>query len=153
MKNIRNRRLILLSSALLIFSFTPQSRVQAQVTDELHTPAKGSPERNAILEVLREEYKSGQGIHVIFQVSHLKVHNGWAWITVTPLDDSGKPVGELWPSLLHSEDGKWVTRDLIAIAEALNDPVGPMEPSRKYLEAVQKKYPGVPADIFPKARK
>jgi hypothetical protein len=151
-KNIRSRRLILLSSAALIFSFAQYSRVKCQVTDQLHTPAKGSPERTAILDVLREEYKSGQGIHVIFQVNHLKVHDGWAWVTCTPLDDSGKPVGELWPSLLHYEKDKWVIKDLVAIAEALNDPVGPMEPSRKYLNEVQKKYPGVPADIFPKAR-
>ena len=153
MKTMRSRRLILLSIAVLIFSFAQHSKVQSQVTDQLHTPAKGSPERAAILDVLREEYKSGQGIHVTFQVNHLKVHNGWAWVTCTPLDDSGKAIGEPWPSLLHHEKGKWVIKDLIAIAEALNDPVGPMEPSRKYLSEVQKKYPGVPADIFPKARK
>ena len=153
MKNIRTRGLILLSCAAVIFGFAQYSTVQCQGTDQLHTPAKGSPERAAILDVLREEYKSGQGIHVTFQVNHLKVHNGWAWATCTPLDDSGKVIGEQWPSLLHNEDGKWVIKDLIAIAEALNDPVGPMEPSRKYLSEVQKKYPGVPADIFPKARK
>jgi len=153
MKNIRTRRLILFSSTLLIFSFAESSRVQCQVTDQLHTPAKGSSERAAILDVLRDEYKSGQGIHVTFQVNHLKVHNGWAWATCTPLDDGGKVIGEQWPSLLHSEDGKWVIKDLMAIAEALDDPVGPLEPSRKYLNEVQKKYPGVPADIFPKARK
>ena len=152
MKNIRSPRLILLGSAALIFSFAQYSRVQCQVTGQLHTPAKGSPERTAILDVLREEYKSGQGIHVIFQVNHLKVHDGWAWVTCTPLDDSGKPIGEPWPSLLRYEKDKWVIKDLVAIAEALNDPVGPMEPSRKYLNEVQKKYPGVPADIFPKAR-
>ena len=153
MKNIRTRRLILLGGAALIFSFAQSSRVQGQVTDQLHTPAKGSSEREAILDVLREEYKSGQGIHVTFQVNHLKVHNGWAWATCTPLDDSGKPIGEQWPSLLHNEQGKWVIKDLMAIAEALDDPVGPLEPSRKYLNEVQKKYPGVPADIFPKARR
>src|SRR5713101_7245862 len=153
MKNIRTRRLILLSGVALIFSFAQSSRVQSQVTDQLHTPAKGSPERTAILDVLREEYKSGQGIHVTFQVNHLKVHNGWAWATCTPLDDGGKVIGEQWPSLLHNEDGKWVIKDLMAITEALDDPVGPLEPSRKYLNEVQKKYPGVPADIFPRARK
>jgi hypothetical protein len=153
MKNIRTRGLILLTSAVVIFSFAQYSTVQCQGADKLHTPEKGNPERTAILDVLREEYKSGQGIHVTFQVNHLKVHNGWAWATCTPLDDSGKVIGEQWPSLLHNEDGKWVIKDLIAIAEALNDPVGPMEPSRKYLNEVQKKYPGVPADIFPKARK
>jgi hypothetical protein len=153
MNNVRTRRLILFSSAVLIFSFAQFSSVQAQVSDKVHTPAKGSAERNAILDVLRQEYKSGQGINVTFQVNHLKVHNGWAWATCTPLDDKGKVIGEQWPSLLHNEDGKWVIKDLMAIAEALNDPVGPLEPSRKYLKEVEKKYPGVPADIFPKARK
>ena len=153
MNGTRTRRLILLSGIGLIFAFAQHPEVQSQATDQLHTPAKGSAERNAILDVLREEYKSGQGINVKFQVNHLKVHNGWAWATCTPLDESGKTIGEQWPSLLHNEDGKWVIKDLIAIAEALDDPVGPMEPSRKYLNEVQKKYPGVPADIFPKARK
>jgi hypothetical protein len=153
MKNIRSRCLIFLSSLALVFSCAQYSLVQSQATDQLRTPAKGSAERNAILDVLRAEYKSGQGINVKFQVNHLKVHNGWAWATCTPLDESGKVIGEQWPSLLHQEDDKWVIKDLIAIAEALNDPVGPMEPSQKYLNEVQKKFPGVPADIFPKARK
>jgi len=153
MKNIIARRLILLSSVVLIFGSAQLSNIQSQVADQVHTPAKGSAERTAILDVLREEYKSGQGIKVTFQVNHLKVHNGWAWATCTPLDESGKIIGEQWPSLLHNEDGKWVIKDLIAVGEALDDPVGPMEPSQKYLKEVQKKYPGVPADIFPKARK
>jgi hypothetical protein len=153
MKNIRTRRLILLGGAVLILSFSQHWMVQSQVTDQLHTPAKGSSERTAILDLLRDEYKSGQGIHVTFRVNHLKVHNGWAWATCTPLDDSGKAIGEQWPSLLHYEQSKWVIKDLMAIAEALDDPVGPLEPSRKYLNEVQKKYPGVPADIFPKARR
>lgn len=153
MKNIRSRCLILFSSLALVFGCAQHSVVRSQATDQLRTPAKGSAERNAILDVLRAEYKSGQGINVKFQVNHLKVHNGWAWATCTPLDESGKVIGEQWPSLLHYEDDKWAIKDLIAIAEALNDPVGPLEPSRKYLNEVQKKYPGVPADIFPKARK
>jgi hypothetical protein len=153
MKNIRSRCLILFSSVGLVFACAQHSVVRPQATDQLRTPAKGSAERNAILDVLRAEYKSGQGINVKFQVNHLKVHNGWAWATCTPLDESGKVIGDQWPSLLHLEDDKWVIKDLIAIAEALSDPVGPLEPSRKYLNEVQKKYPGVPADIFPKARK
>lgn len=153
MKNIRTWLFILVGFVVLIFGSAQLSEARFQETDKLRTPAKGSPERNAILDVLRAEYKSGQGIDVKFQVDHLKVHNGWAWATVTALDEKGKAVGELWPSLLHLEDGKWVIKDLIAIAEALEDPVGPLEPSRKFLKEVEKKYPGVPADIFPKARR
>ena len=153
MKIFTTWRWILLGGVLLSFGVGQPSRVYSQVADQVHTPAKGSAERNAILDVLREEYKSGQSINVKFQVNHLKVHQGWAWATCTPLDESGKIIGEQWPSLLHNEEGKWVIKDLMAVAEALNDPVGPMEPSQKYLNEVQKKYPGVPSDIFPKARR
>jgi hypothetical protein len=50
---------------------------------------------------------------------------------------------------LRTNKDQWKIIDLIAIAQALDDPVGPMEPSAKFLREVQKRYPGVPADIFP----
>jgi hypothetical protein len=121
--------------------------------DELHTPPAGSAERKEIMDTLRKEYTTGSGAAVKFEVKHLKVHKGWVWVNVVPLDKDGKPEGEEWPSLLNLQQGKWVMIDLMAIAEALDDPVGPMDPSAKFLRAVQKKYPSVPADIFPKARK
>jgi len=121
--------------------------------DELHTPPAGSAERKEIMDTLRKEYTTGSGAAVKFEVKHLKVHHGWVWVNVVPLDKDGKPEGEEWPSLLHLQQGKWVIIDLMAIAVAIDDPVGPMDPSAKFLGAVQKKHPGVPADIFPKARK
>jgi len=152
-KILQALHIIILSSALLIFAFVPQAMGQGEKTDQLHTPPVGSPERKAIMDILREEYKSGSGIQVVFKVNYLKVHHGWAWTNVTPLGEGSKPVGEDLPALLHLENGKWVNLDLVAIAEALDDPVGPNEPNAKYLQAVQKKFPGVPADIFPKPRK
>ena len=146
-------RLIAFTLAFVVAALIPHAMGQATKNDQLHTPPVGSPERQAIMDVLREEYKSGSDIHVVFKVHYLKVHNGWAWTNVTPLDADGKIVGETLPAMLHFENGKWVNLDLVAIAEALDDPVGPNEPDAKYLQAVQKKYPGVPADIFPKARK
>src|SRR4029077_2527032 len=83
--------------------------------------------------------------------SDVKVHDGWAWINVVPLNPKGEVEGEEWPSLLQEKDGKWIIIDLIAIAEELDDPVGPMEPNAKFLAAVKKHYPDVPSDIFPKA--
>lgn len=121
--------------------------------DEVHTPKVGSAERKEIMDTLRGEYTTGSGANVKFQVKHLKVHNGWAWVNVVPLDPSGKPEGEEWPSLLQQKGSKWVFIDLIAIAAAIDDPVGPMDPSAKFLKAVQKKHPGVPSDIFPKSGK
>lgn len=122
----------------------------AEPADQVHTPEKGSAERTAILDTLRGEYTTGSGSAVKFLVHHFKVHRGWAWINVVPLDKSGKPEGEEWPSLLRQVNGEWVIIDLVAIAGP-DDPVGPADPSADYLRRLQKKYPQVPSDIFPKS--
>jgi hypothetical protein len=118
--------------------------------DSAHTPAAGTEERTAIMAALHAEYTTGSGSAVKFQVKHFKVHNGWAWINVVPLNPKGEIEGEEWPSLLEEKDGKWIIIDLIKIAADLDDPVGPMDPSEKFSREVQKRYPGVPSDIFPK---
>ncbi len=117
-----------------------------------HTPAAGSAERDGIMKALHAEYTTGSGSAVKFEVKYFEVHNGWAWINVVPLNPKGEIEGEEWPSLLQEKDGKWIIIDLIAIAEELDDPVGPMEPNAKFLAAVKKHYPDVPSDIFPKAK-
>jgi hypothetical protein len=119
--------------------------------DSVHTPPVGSAERDGVLAALRAEYTTGSGSAVKFKVNYFKVHNGWAWINVTPLDPSGKIEGEDWPSLLQEKSGKWTIIDLIKIAQDLDDPVGPMDPNANFLREVQKRYPDVPSDIFPKA--
>ena len=53
---------------------------------------------------------------------------------------------------LQNTKGQWKIIDLMAIAQDLDDPVGPMEPNAKFLREVQKRYPGVPADIFSPAK-
>lgn len=84
---------------------------------------------------------------VVFKVHYLKVHGDWAWIDVTPLDDKGKPVAEGGASLMHKEDGSWKARDLSTLPE---DPDNPMqEPTPKFVNQLQKAFPGLPADIFP----
>lgn len=133
-------RFLLLSCALVL--------VQSVRANEIHTPDEGT--RKAILAALHKEYTTGSGSAVKFKVNYLKVHDGWAWIKVLPLDPKGKVEGEEWPSLLQNTKGQWKIIDLIAIAQALDDPVGPMEPSAAFLRKVQKRYPGVPSDIFPK---
>src|SRR5438270_7389614 len=146
------RRFILLSLLFACLWLNGYS-VMAQSQSALHTPAKGSAERKAIMDVLRDEYLKGSGQRVIFQVNHLKVHQGWACADVTPLGDQGKPVGEGGPPLLHYENGAWTVVDLSGVAEDPNDPLGPMDPTPRYIKNVQKKFPGVPADIFPARHK
>ena len=153
MKNIRLSHLILLCSAVLIFSFTQHVLGRTQANDELHTPAKDTLERKAILDAVREEYKEGADHPAKFLVNYLKVHNGWAWINVTPLDESGKPVGDPAPLLFYNDNGKWTAKDLNDVPTDDEDHEGPHDPSPKYIKALQKKYPGVPADIIPKKHK
>ena len=117
--------------------------------DSVHTPAAGTAERDGILAALHTEYTTGSGSSAKFKVNYLKVHNGWAWINVVPLNPKGEIEGEEWPSLLQEKNGKWMIIDLIKIASDLDDPVGPMDPSPKFLREVQKRYPSVPSDIFP----
>jgi hypothetical protein len=151
MRIMRSLSLVLLGSVVSIFSFTVLG--QSPGTDQLHTPAKGSPERQAILDAVREEYKEGADHPAEFKVNYLKVHNGWAWINVTPLDASGKPVADPAPLLFYNDNGKWAAKDLNDVQLEGDEHEGPHSPSRKYIAALQKKYPGVPTDIIPKAHK
>lgn len=153
MKTIRSLSLILLGSAVLIFSFTQPSLGLSQITDQLHTPAKGNPERKAILDGVREMYKEGDDHPTQFKVNYLKVHNGWAWIDVTPLNESGEPVADPAPLLFYNDNGKWIAKDLNDVPTDGDEHDGPHDPSPKYIRELQKKYPGVPAVIIPKKQK
>jgi hypothetical protein len=129
------------------------SAAAAQNQGGPHTPAKGSPERQAIMDALRDDFLKQGGQRVVFQVNYLKVHQGWAWADVTPLDDKGKAIAEGGPALLRHEKGAWAVADLSAVADDPDDPLGPMDPSPLYIKNLQKKYPGVPTDIFPARHK
>ena len=118
-----------------------------EINDELRTPAKGSDERQAIMDALRGNQQ------VVFQVNYLKVHNGWSWVDTTPLDKGGRATAEGGPNLLHFENGKWKVMDLSKVPEDPNDPLGPEDASPTFVKNVMKTFPGVPRDIFPKATK
>lgn len=115
--------------------------------DKVHTPAAGSPERKEIMDALRGDQK------VVFKVFYLKVHGEWAFVDVTPQDEKGKAVAEGGASLMHRVSGSWKVVDLSVLPEDPDNPMGPDDPNPKFVKAVQKAFPGVPADIFPpKAR-
>jgi hypothetical protein len=118
-----------------------------RAADTVHSPKKGSAERQAILDALRGGGGAGA---VNFQVHFIKVHNGWAWVDTTPLDAKGNPTAEGGPNLLHLVKGKWKVMDLSKVPEDPNDPMGPEDASAVYVKNLRKTFPGVPADIFPK---
>lgn len=139
----------LLGCAVLLSSFSQPARGLSQTMQQLRTPAEGSAEHQAILEAVRQEYKEGADQPSKFQVNYLKVHSGWAWINVTPLDASGKSVGDPAPLLFYQENGKWAAKDLNDVPAAGDGHTGPHDPNPQYIKALQKKYPGVPVEIIP----
>src|SRR5262249_44335542 len=124
-------RVLLCLVLLSLFCEAPM-RAQEIVADKIHTPGVGTAEPTAILDVLHREYTTGSGSKVKFKVNYLKVHNGWAWIKVVPLNPSGEPEGDEWPSLLHNENGTWSLIDLIAVAQNLNESDGPQSPTKRF---------------------
>jgi hypothetical protein len=118
--------------------------ISAQVTDQAHSPAKGSSEREAILDALRSNPQEK------FQVHFIKVHNGWAWVDTTPLDANGQATAEGGPNLVHLTSGKWTVQDLSKVKDDPNDPLGAEDASAVYVRNLRRVYKSCPADIFPK---
>jgi hypothetical protein len=144
--------LTLVAFACLLMNIFPAYTV----ADTLHTPSKGSPERKAIMDVLRESYKqynADSKQEILFQVHYLKVQNGWAWADVTPLGAQNKPIAEGGTALLRFEDGKWSSIDLATILADPDNPMGDQEASPGFLKNLHQKYPQAPMDIFPKKKK
>jgi hypothetical protein len=122
--------------------------ISNEVNDELHTPAKGTDERQAIMDALREEFDNPKGAYyqhhrgsITFVVNRLQVHNGWAWMYGYP-HSSG--------FLLHSQDGRWGVMRLPPMVDDPNDPEKLDYPSRKDVEKIRQKFPTAPSDIFSK---
>ncbi len=129
-----------------------------EVSDQLHTPEKGSLERQGMMDALRDEfsdrrspsYQPHKGI-IIFVVNYLKAHNGWAWTNADPhSSDASDSFGENSGFLLHQEGGQWKVMRLPAMVKDPNDPENLDYPSRRDVEKIRQKYPTAPADIFPK---
>jgi hypothetical protein len=122
-----------------------------EVKDELHTPAIGSPERQALMDALRDEYKSRpyRG-SITFVVNYLKIHNGWAWTYPEPRStDPHDQFGENSGFLLHQVNGQWKVMNLPPMVDDPDDPENLDYPTRKDVERFRKMYPSIPTDIFP----
>ena len=136
---------ILIFTALIFCGFLAiNAQSKTKTTNSAHIPPKGSAERQAILDALRE------GDNQKFQVHYIKVHNGWAWVDTTPLDEKNNPIAEGGPNLLHLVNGNWKVMDLSKVPENKNDPLGAEDASPGFVRNVRKTFPGVPLDIFPK---
>jgi hypothetical protein len=113
--------------------------------DKVHVPKPGTPERKAIMDGLRgwlKENKHFPGQDVVFLVDHLKVHNGWAWVSATPQTrKDGRILADTGSWLLRLKDGSWKSVDHPELVDG-------NEPDAEFLKKLRKMYPDVPADIF-----
>jgi hypothetical protein len=141
-----NSRVLTLILFALVFSQVAYGQ-KTKPDSGPYTPAKGSAERQAILDTLRDALNDQQ---VVFKVHYLKVHNGWCWADTTPLDKQGRATAEGGPNLLHLQNGKWVVMDLSKVPDDPKDPLGAEDASPGFIKNLMKTYPGVPRDIFPK---
>lgn len=129
-----------------------------EIKDQLHTPAKGSDERQAIMDALRAEFDNRQSPYytahrgtIVFVVNRLQVHNGWAWMNGYPhSSDSADSFGEYNGFLLHLQGGQWGVMRLPPMVNDPNDPENLDYPSRRDVERIKQKFPTVPNDIFSK---
>ena len=129
-----------------------------QIVDQLHSPAKGTEERQGIMDALRADFDNRQSPYyashrgtITFVVNRLQVHNGWAWMLGYPQSsDPQDSFGEFSGFLLQSVDGKWSVMRLPPMVNDPNDPENLDYPSRKDVEKIRQKYPTAPIDIFSK---
>ena len=128
------------------------------LTDQLHTPPRGSAERQALMDALREEYRTRrdnagrpyQG-NITFVVIYLKVHNGWAWTYAEPhSSDPNDEFGENSGFLLHQQGRRWGVMNLPPMVDDPDDPENLDYPTRRDVERIRRMYPSVPTDIFPR---
>ncbi|MEO8002730.1 MAG: hypothetical protein ABI644_12720 [Arenimonas sp.] len=139
----------LLFCAFAIVTGTASFAAPAPSKTSTHTPAKGSEERKAIMEVLRVMVRKMSGLQVIFVVGHLKVNNDWAWVEAEPASADGSQHYETVTGLLHRENGHWVYVEgppEFAICEEDPDCADTV----RYFKKLSKKYPELSAEIFPK---
>jgi hypothetical protein len=131
------------------------SKQAEAVTDKLHAPAEGSPEREAILDGLRRHWQTTRNPDdgktyrgkITFRVNYLKVHNGWAWVYAEPRSSSPK---ERFPEnsgfLLHSKAGRW---EVVKLPPMDDNGDGAFNPSPADLERIKKMYPSIAPDVIP----
>ena len=129
MTHTRRSLLILLASAL-----TSPSAFAASV----HTPPKGSAERQAIMDAMRV---NGDDRDRIFVVRFLKVSRGWAWLQVDPQSRGGSNHYESESALLRQFGRHWkVVAQPCAEADCVEE---------DELARIRDDFPQAPDAIFP----
>lgn len=138
---------------------SPEAGDAVPEKEAARTPPAGSPERTAIMDVLRLDfYRDPEKARenpdkILFKVHHLKVANGWACVNATPTRN-GKDAGEPRWAVLHRRGGTWEDVDYFKKLGPLPSEEAAMDALAMSAETVKRlipKLPGCPQDIFPSA--
>ena len=130
------------------FGQIPMPQTFAALDQGAYTPPKASAERKAILDAYREARKQpGEDATkaIVFVVDYMKVHRGWAWITVTPQSPGGDQKYESESALLHKEDGQWKVKARQSSEEGDED-----SDDKTFFRKLKKRFPSMPPDILPR---
>lgn len=113
---------------------------------EAYTPPPGSAERKAMLDLLREWIKKHHYVDVIFVVRHLKVKDGYAWVTAMPRSKDGANMYEDISALLKKDKGLWEIAEIPCGEEDNPDCIG--DPN--YFNGLKQRFPEMAEDILPR---
>ncbi len=139
------------AAVLMLLFFIALNGVVVVLAEDL-VPPRSSPERKAILDTLRKQLEgSGDSkLTLVFVVRHLKVKNGWTWVSTDPQSPDGSNMYEPVEALLHKSDGVWHLETMRpSWGECEDDPV--CGDDARYYRAVREKFPDAPSSIFPAA--
>ena len=119
----------------LLFGVAAIQNVAAQSVP--YTPAKGTPERKAILDAVRKYRKASDEVYT---PRDFKVQSGWAFVSA---DDPQEPgVDSLGFYVLLKKTGStWKVVDEVSMREGSD--------FQKEIRRLRKKYPKAPSKIYP----
>jgi hypothetical protein len=127
--------------------------------ESVYTPASGSPERQAIMDVVRLDFYSGNATAahrnakgILFNVRYLKVHGEWALVCVDPVNAAGKEIAEFRWGLLHRNAGQWSDAkyfDAIRPYSSEESAQDALDMTASTIRKIWQTFPDAPKDIFP----
>ena len=131
----------------------------SRAEQDVHTPPPGSPERQAIMDVMRLDFYSGDATAahrnakgILFNVRYLKVHGDWALVCVYPVNADGKEIAEFRWALLHRTAGRWSYAkyfDAIRPFPSEEAAQHALDMTASTIRKIWETFPDAPKDIFP----
>ena len=135
----------------------------SRAQQDVYTPQPGSPERQAIMDVMRLDFYSGDAAAahrnakgVLFAVRFLKVHGDWALTCVDPVNAAGKEIAEFRWGLLRRKADRWSDAkyfDAIRPYPSEEAAEDALDMTASTIQKIWRTFPDAPKDIFPRLSK